>query len=190
MIRVIFLGPPGAGKGTQSKEIATSFGIPHISTGDILRQAVANQTELGKAAQVYMNKGELVPDSLILGLIRERLVQPDAQTGWILDGFPRNLAQAQFLDGLLNEIGMSYDAVVNLEVPDKVLIDRLFERGRGDDTKEIIENRLVVYRQQTAPVVGFYQNLQKLVSINGNQALENVTNDIYRKLAVEEQAIE
>lgn len=190
MIKVIFLGPPGAGKGTQSKEIATSFGIPHISTGDILRQAVANQTELGKAAQAYMDKGELVPDSLILDLIRDRLTQPDAQKGWVLDGFPRNLSQAQFLDDLLNEIGMSYDVVVNLEVPDHVLIDRLVSRGRDDDAKEVIKNRLVVYREQTAPVVGFYQNLQKLVPVDGDQALEDVTKDIYRKLPVKEQAVE
>lgn len=187
---MIFLGPPGAGKGTQSQEIATSFGIPHISTGDILRQAVAHQTELGKAAQTYMDKGELVPDSLILDLIRDRLTQPDAQQGWILDGFPRNLSQAQFLDDLLNTIGVDYDAVVNLEVPDQVLIDRLVGRGRNDDTKEVIKNRLVVYREQTAPVVGFYQDLQKLMSVNGNQALEDVTEDIYRKLAVKEQAVE
>lgn len=186
MIKVIFLGPPGAGKGTQSKEIASAFEIPHISTGDILRQAVANQSELGKAAQTYMDKGELVPDSLILDLIQERLTQPDAKKGWILDGFPRNLPQAQFLDGLLNKIGMSYDAVVNLEVPDQVLIERLVNRGRNDDTREIIENRLVVYREQTAPVIGFYQNLQKLVSVNGNQMLENVTKDLYRELAVKE----
>ena len=186
MIKVIFLGPPGAGKGTQSKEIAAVLGIPHISTGDILRQAVVDQTNLGKAAQVYMDKGELVPDSLILDLISDRLMQPDAGKGWILDGFPRNLSQAQFLDGLLNKLGMGYDAVVNLEVPDQVLIDRLLSRGRNDDTKEVIENRLVVYREQTAPVIGFYQNLQKLVSVNGNQTLEEVTKDLYRELAVQE----
>lgn len=181
-MKVIFLGPPGAGKGTQSVEIATSFSIPHISTGDILRQAVANQTELGKSAQAYMDKGELVPDHLILDLIRARLTQPDAQRGWILDGFPRNLSQAKFLDDLLDKIGIGYDAVVNLEVPDQVLIERLVGRGRNDDTQEVIEHRLVVYREQTAPVIGFYQNLQKLVSVNGNQALEDVTEDIYRKL--------
>lgn len=190
MSKVIFLGPPGAGKGTQSKEIAASLGIPHISTGDILRQAVFSQTELGKAAQAYMNKGELVPDTLILDLIRNRLAQSDAQKGWILDGFPRNISQAQFLDDLLSEMGMSYDTVINLEVPDEVLVDRLASRGRNDDTKEVIENRLVVYREQTAPVIGFYQSLQKLVLIDGNQVLEDVTKDIYRKLAVKEQAVE
>ena len=186
MVKVIFLGPPGAGKGTQSKEIATSFEIPHISTGDILRQAVANQTELGKAAHTYMEEGELFQDSLILDLIRDRLAQPDAQKGWILDGFPRNLTQAKFLNDLLGKIGMDYDSVVNLEVPDQILVERLVGRGRNDDTKEVIEHRLDVYREQTAPVIGFYQNLQKLVLINGNQALEDVTKDIYRKLALSE----
>ncbi|MBX2864382.1 MAG: nucleoside monophosphate kinase, partial [Leptolyngbyaceae cyanobacterium MAG.088] len=125
MIRVIFLGPPGAGKGTQAATLSKDFDVPHISTGDILRAAVADQTELGQKAESYMNAGELVPDDLILDLIRERLGQDDAGKGWILDGFPRNVSQANFLDKLLSEIEQPCECVLNLEVPDNVLISRL-----------------------------------------------------------------
>ncbi|WP_448598026.1 adenylate kinase [Thermoleptolyngbya sp.] len=174
MARLIFLGPPGAGKGTQAAELAAASAIPHVSTGDILRAAVAGGTELGQKAQSYMDRGELVPDALILDLVRDRLSQSDAQAGWILDGFPRNVEQAKFLDALLAEIGQSCDCVVNLEVPDEVLVTRLLGRGRADDNEEVIRTRLAVYRSQTAPLIDFYRDRQQLVSIDGNQSIEHV----------------
>ncbi|BAU42172.1 adenylate kinase [Leptolyngbya sp. O-77] len=142
--------------------------------GDILRAAVASGTELGQKAQSYMDRGELVPDALILDLVRDRLSQPDAQEGWILDGFPRNVEQAKFLDELLAEIEQSCDCVVNLEVPDEVLVARLLGRGRTDDNEEVIRTRLAVYRNQTAPLIDFYRDRQQLVSIDGNQSIEHV----------------
>ncbi|MEB3224558.1 MAG: adenylate kinase [Synechococcus sp.] len=173
--RLIFLGPPGAGKGTQAQILAESCGIPHISTGEILREAIASQTELGQKAQGFVDRGELVPDSLILDLIRERLQQSDAQQGWILDGFPRNVSQAEFLSGLLAELNQSCDVALNLEVPDSTLVERLLSRGRKDDNQDTIRRRLEVYREQTAPVIDFYQNQGALKSVDGDRPLEEVT---------------
>jgi adenylate kinase len=172
--RLILLGAPGAGKGTQAKALATLVQIPHISTGDILREAVAHQTALGVKAKSYMEQGNLVPDDLVIALIRERLSQPDAQTGWILDGFPRNESQAAFLDELLEEMDQVYRYAVNLEVPDDVLVQRMLGRGRADDTEEVIRRRLQVYHHQTAPLINFYQVRHKLVSIDGNVTPEAV----------------
>jgi adenylate kinase len=173
--RLIFLGPPGAGKGTQALGLAESFQIPHISTGDILRAAVANQTELGTKAKSYMDAGELVPDQLIIDLVRDRLSQSDVGKGWILDGFPRTAAQAQFLDQLLTEINQSCDHVINFDVPDEKLVARLLGRGRTDDNEETIRNRLQVYRAQTAPLIDFYGDRQQLVTIDGDQAIDVVS---------------
>lgn len=178
MARLIFLGAPGAGKGTQAKSLATLGQIPHISTGEILRGAVAQQTPLGLQAQSYMDQGNLVPDQLVVALIRERLSQPDAQKGWILDGFPRNETQAAFLDQLLVEIDQTYSYAVNLEVPDAVLVQRMLGRGRQDDTEEVIRRRLQVYHDQTAPLIDFYQTRQKLMSINGDIPPEVVTDKL------------
>jgi adenylate kinase len=173
---LIFLGPPGAGKGTQAQVLANLLQIPHISTGDILRDNVTRQTDLGQKAQSYMDQGELVPDQLILDMIQARLSQEDASSGWILDGFPRNVAQAVFLDELLTKIGLSYDRVISLEVPDEVLVERLLKRLRKDDTEAVIRHRLAVYHEQTAPLISFYRDRQQLVSVDGNQSMEAVTN--------------
>lgn len=178
MTRLIFLGPPGAGKGTQAQILAHLLQIPHISTGEILRENVAQATPLGTQAQSYMDRGELVPDELILAMVKERLSQPDAQSGWLLDGFPRNVTQATFLDQLLQGIGQSYDTTINLEVPDEVIIERLLARGRKDDNEAVIRRRLAVYREQTAPLIDFYQSKQQLVSVNGNQSLEQVSTQL------------
>lgn len=175
MARLILLGAPGAGKGTQAKALAALSQIPHISTGDILRTAVTQQTPLGLQAQSYMDDGNLVPDQLVIDLIRDRLNQPDAAKGWILDGFPRNVTQATFLDALLVEIAQTYGYAVNLDVPDDVLVQRLLGRGRQDDTETVIRRRLQVYRDQTAPLIDFYQRWHKFVSVNGNVAPEAVT---------------
>jgi adenylate kinase len=178
VVRLIFLGAPGAGKGTQAQTIAQANHIPHISTGDILRSAVAQKTALGQKAQSYMDAGELVPDQLILELVQERLSQPDSADGWILDGFPRTVVQATFLEDLLHQLNQACDCVINFEVPDQVLVKRLLGRGRKDDTEEVILNRLDVYRQQTAPLIDFYRERERLASIDGNQPVEAVTSKL------------
>jgi adenylate kinase len=183
MTRLIFLGAPGAGKGTQAQLLAGSAGIPHISTGDILRAEVKQQTELGLKAKSYMDKGELVPDSLLLDMIRGRLSQADAtSTGWILDGFPRNVAQAEFLDRLLAEIGQKYDLAINLSVPQERLVERLLNRAtiqnRLDDTEDVIRRRLVVYDEQTAPLIDYYQRKGVFHSVDGDRELTEVTEQL------------
>ena len=172
---LIFLGPPGAGKGTQAAILAEKFAIPHISTGEMLREAIADQTSLGKKAQSYVDKGELVPDELLLDLIRDRLLQADAQKGWILDGFPRNLNQAKFLDNLIVEIAQTCDCVLNLQVTDDLLVTRLLDRGRKDDNEETIRRRLLVYQEQTAPLISYYQDKGNLQTVDGNPNPEEVT---------------
>jgi adenylate kinase len=180
---LIFLGPPGAGKGTQAAILAEACNIPHISTGDILRSAVTQKTKLGLEAKSYMDQGELVPDQLMLNLVRDRLIQTDAASGWILDGFPRTVAQASFLDHLLiDEINQSYNCVVNLDVSDEILTARLLSRGRADDTEETVRHRLHVYREQTAPLVNYYRDRQKLVVIDGDQPVEAVTECLFVRL--------
>ena len=182
MKRIIFLGPPGAGKGTQAQVLAELYNIPHISTGDILRAAVKEQTPLGQKAQSYMDKGELVPDALILDLIKERLSQVDTKEGWILDGFPRNVDQASFLDKLLTELALKADSVINLEVPDEVLVERLLARKRKDDNEETIRRRLEVYHQDTVPVITYYSDRGVLKGIDGNLTMEEVTNSLQAAL--------
>lgn len=179
MTRLIFLGPPGAGKGTQAKRLAELLNIPHISTGDILRDAIAQSTPLGQKAQSYVEKGELVPNELLLDLIRDRLKQSDAQNGWILDGFPRNVSQAAFLDNLLQELHQSVDCAIDLEVPDEVLMERLvFGRKRQDDTPETIRRRLEIYRSETAPLIDFYRARSSLKAVNGDRSMEEVTESL------------
>ncbi len=176
--KLIFLGAPGAGKGTQAQLLAEYCEIPHISTGDILRSQVANETPLGQEAKGYMDRGELVPDQLILDMIRSRLNEPDTSKGWILDGFPRNVPQAEFLDQLLTELNQQYNLAVNLDVPDDVLVQRMLSRGRADDHEETIRNRLVVYREKTAPLIDYYRNLDKLVVVDGDRPMEDVTKEL------------
>ncbi|MBD2387603.1 adenylate kinase [Cylindrospermum sp. FACHB-282] len=176
MTRLIFLGPPGAGKGTQAQTLAEFWNIPHISTGEILRQAMIEQTPLGIRAASYVDSGELVPDQLVQDLVQERLNQPDAKSGWILDGFPRKVTQAIFLGELLDQISQGDERVVNLDVPDEVVIARLLGRGRKDDSEEVICRRLEVYRAETAPLIDYYGDRQKLLTVNGNQSQEEVTN--------------
>jgi adenylate kinase len=168
------LGPPGAGKGTQAQELAKTHAIPHISTGDILRISVSERTELGLKAGAYMDAGELVPDSLIMEMVRDRLIQADTISGWLLDGFPRTVAQATFFDQLLQEINQSCDLVINFDVPDEMLVERLLVRGRKDDSEDVIRNRLEVYRRQTAPLIDFYQEQHLLITIDGSRSIEEV----------------
>ncbi len=160
--------------------LAKDCEVPHISTGDMLRSAVAAGSELGKKADLHMSAGELVPDDLILGLIEERLGQDDVAAGWLLDGFPRNVPQAEFLQKLLEQIGQPADFVINLDVEDAVIVARLLQRGRKDDEESVILNRLEVYREQTEPLIEFYRSRQQLVSVDGNQEMESVYADLKR----------
>ncbi|TCK05138.1 adenylate kinase [Phorcysia thermohydrogeniphila] len=185
MIKVVFLGPPGAGKGTQAVRIAEKYNVPHISTGDILRAAVKEGTELGKLAKSYMDRGELVPDEVIIGIIRERLSQPDVkERGFILDGFPRTIAQAEALDELLKELQLPLDKVIYLNVDDEEIVKRLLARGRADDTEDVIRNRLKVYREQTAPLVDYYTEKGLLVEICGVGEIEEITKKIEESLGL------
>jgi adenylate kinase len=184
---VLILGPQGAGKGTQAKRIAAAHGIPHVATGDILRAAVAEGTALGRRVQPILEAGELVPDELMIDLIRERLSAEDTGDGFVLDGFPRTLAQAEALGTMLDEIGRTFTVVLALQVPDEVARERMHSRatkeGRSDDTPEVIDRRLAVYHEQTAPVLEYYRARGRFVPIHG----ERTENEVYAEV---EDAIE
>lgn len=180
MKRVIMLGPPGAGKGTQSIIVCGKLTIPHISTGDILRKAVSEGSALGLKAKEYMDQGQLVPDDLVVDLMRERLSEDDCSNGFLLDGFPRTLAQAESLDAMLEELGMPISDVVDLKVEESVLLDRIRKRGsegsgRSDDNLEVAAERLRVYWAQTAPVSGHYKELGRYREVDGLGSVEEVT---------------
>ncbi len=188
-MRIILMGPPGAGKGTQAKVIANHFGIPAISTGDIFRANVAGKTELGVEAQRYMDAGEYVPDEITNAMVRDRLAQPDAEPGFLLDGYPRTLAQVEELDGMLAD-GHPVNAVVVLTADSEELIARLLQRaqieGRADDTEEVIRRRQEVYTEQTAPLIEVYAGRGLVVEIDGMGEIDAVTHRIFD--ALESQA--
>tara|TARA_B100001105_G_C22266524_1_gene389105 strand:- start:92 stop:646 length:555 start_codon:yes stop_codon:yes gene_type:complete len=165
MTRLVILGKQGAGKGTQCALLVKHYGIPHVSTGDMLRAAVAEGTELGLQAKEVMERGELVSDDLILGIVRERLAQPDAQLGFLLDGFPRTDVQARELAALLAPNAI--DVAIDIEVPDNVVTERMSARGRADDTPEAIQRRLEIYQTETAPLREFFSSQGILVSVDG-----------------------
>ena len=156
-MRIVFMGPPGVGKGTQASRLVKYLGILHLSTGEMLRRAVAEGTEIGQVSQQYLAAGRLVPDSLMMALVNERLVRTDCEKGYLLDGFPRTLVQAQALDGLLARRGTPLSAVIELQVDDDELMRRLLSRGREDDRPEVIRERLVQYNRQTAPLADYYK---------------------------------
>jgi adenylate kinase len=178
--RLLFLGPPGAGKGTQALQLAARGGLLHLSTGDLLRGEVAAGTELGRQAEAVMARGELVSDALVLAIVRSRLEQQAAAGGggWLLDGFPRNLPQAGALEGLLEELGQQIELVVLMELDDGVLIQRLLSRGRTDDNEEVIRHRLAVYREQTAPLIEFYRQKGLLRSVEADGTVEAIAERI------------
>src|SRR4030095_11901542 len=177
-MRVIFLGPPGSGTGTQAKLLAGRLGVPAVSTGDILREAVRQGTPLGRRAKAVMDAGELVPDAVVISLIRGRTDEPDARNGSLLDGCPRALEQAVALDRLLAGNGAALDGVINLLVPEKTLIERMLGRaaqeGRSDDRPETVAERLRVYREKTAPLVEHYRRLGVLSEVDGSGSLATV----------------
>jgi adenylate kinase len=210
---IILFGPPGAGKGTQAKKLVDVYGIPQISTGDILRANVREGTELGLAAKAYMDKGELVPDEVLIGIIKNRLKEQDCSKGFILDGYPRTVPQADALAVILKEIGKPIDVVLNLEVPDDMLVDRISNRlmckcgasyhtisnppkndnfcdlcgteifQRVDDKPEAVQTRLNVYKKQTQPLIDYYKKQGILVTLDGTKEIDEVFEDIKANLS-------
>ncbi len=207
---IVMLGAPGAGKGTQAKELAQVLDLVHISTGDLFRENLKNQTKLGQLAQKYMNKGELVPDDVTVRMVEERFSRPDCETGAVLDGFPRTPAQAKALEALLDELGGGVKVVPYIKVPDEVLVERLSGRWmsssgrvyhalynppkvkwiddldgselyqREDDKPETVRHRIEVYKEQTEPLINYYQEKGLLFEIDGTQSIDKVTEDIMR----------
>jgi adenylate kinase len=190
-VRVVLLGPPGAGKGTQAQIIAGRLGVPAISTGDIFRANVSGQTELGLKAKVYMDAGDLVPDEITVAMVKDRLAEPDAKAGFLLDGFPRTISQGEQLRGSLHDLGQHLDRVLELVVEEDELVRRLSGRRmlvdgewvqRGDDKPETVRHRLEVYREQTAPLSGFYEGEGLLSRIDAIGSIEEVTERVMTAL--------
>lgn len=215
-MRLVLLGPPGAGKGTQAMHLVDKYGLVHVSTGDLFRANIKNETELGKKVQSYLSSGKLVPDELTIALVWDRLDQDDTKNGYLLDGFPRTIAQAEALDKGLEERGQKIDAALCIDVPSSVLIERLAGRRvcpdcgasyhvkdnppkkegicdrcgaklehRKDDSEETVKDRINVYHQNTEPLIDFYQKQDKLIKVNGNQAVDEVSKEIDQLLSKE-----
>jgi adenylate kinase len=187
-MRLVLMGPPGAGKGTQAKFVAEHFGIPAISTGDIFRANVSQGTPLGKEAQRFMDAGEYVPDEVTNSMVRNRIDEPDAVPGFLLDGYPRTLAQVEELDGMIAFTGHRLDAVAVLTVDHDELVQRLVQRaaleGRADDTEDVIRRRQEVYAEQTAPLIEVYRDRDLLVEVDGLGEVDDVTQRIFAALDV------
>jgi adenylate kinase len=178
-MRIIMLGPPGVGKGTQAKLLASQLSIPHVSTGDMMRSAIAEKTPLGLQAKGYIDQGKLVPDDLVIALIRDRLQKSDCAKGVVLDGYPRTIEQAKALDVLFKELGSSVSHVLELSSPEDELVRRILKRGqdsgRTDDNEEVIRQRLTVYHTQTAPLSEYYKKQGKLHLVPGLDTVENIS---------------
>ncbi len=179
-MRLVLVGPPGAGKGTQAERMAERLGVPHISTGDLFRANLKEETPLGVEAKKYMDAGDLVPDEITVAMVRDRFTQPDAATGFILDGFPRTAPQAEALARLLKEQELELDAVVEFAVSDEVVVGRLMGRGRSDDTEDVIRRRQQVYRDDTAPLLEFYRD--RLLSVDAMGSVEEITDRVFDAL--------
>ena len=181
-MKIIMLGAPGAGKGTQAARLIEKYGIPQISTGDMFRAAIKNETPLGVEAKKYIDAGQLVPDSVTVGIVRDRLVKDDCKSGFILDGFPRTIPQAEALKVMLKERGQDISVMLDLDVPEEELMTRLIKRGkesgRADDNEETIKKRLVVYNTQTSPLKEYYKGEGKYQHINGLGTMEGIFEDI------------
>lgn len=182
-MRLILLGTPGAGKGEQATRLSKRFGIPHISTGELLRREMEERTPVGRRIAEFVNQGELVSDEITQAILEDRVRREDCATGFILDGFPRNLRQADFLKEALHRMNAPVDVVLNIEVPDSTVIDRLINRHRQDDTPETIRHRLRIYRKVTAPLIDYYGRADILKRIDGDGSPEEVTQRILTSLA-------
>jgi len=181
-VRLVILGGPGAGKGTQAEGISQHLDIPSISTGEVLRNAIANQTNLGQKARPYVEKGELVPDEIMIKFIHQRLLQADVTQGWLLDGYPRTAFQAEELDFLLEDLGQQLNWAIYLNVPKDVLANRTIHRSRSDDKPLIIRRRIELFYQRTIPILEYYSPRDRLLDINGNQPPEQVQQEIISQL--------
>ena len=185
-MNILLLGPQGSGKGTQAKRISAEHGIPHVATGDMLREAIAAGTELGRQVKPILERGDLVPDDLMISLIRDRLSREDTRDGFVLDGFPRTIAQAEALDAMLREIGRDLTIVFELQLPDEICVERLLLRarleGRVDDTPEVVRRRLELYHRETEPVIEHYRATGKLVGIHADRSIPEVFSEIQEAL--------
>jgi len=185
-MRIVMLGPPGSGKGTQAALLKKELNVVHISTGDLLRAAVAEGSELGRQVKSVLEAGELVSDELVLGLIEDKLARSETAAGFILDGYPRNLAQAGALDELLTRLDKPLDRVLELVVDEQQLVERIAGRasqeGRTDDSEEVVRNRMKVYKEQTAPVSNFYRDKSILSRIDGTGDIETITQRLLKAL--------
>jgi adenylate kinase len=182
-MRIVFIGPPGAGKGTQSERLVKQLGIAHLSTGDMLREARAAKTPLGRTAEEYMSAGKLVPDELVLAMVQERLRQPDCSRGVLFDGFPRNAAQAEALDRSLAALGTPLDVALELRVADDAVIERLGKRGRPDDRPEVVSERLKTFGTQTRPLLDYYRQRGILATVDGSGTIDEVFTRISAMIA-------
>lgn len=171
-MRLVLVGPPGAGKGTQAKLLSQELGVPHISTGDLFRAHVGDGSDIGQKVQEYLDAGALVPDELTNEMVRERLADADADAGFVLDGFPRNAEQARVLGDILAQRGHRLDAVMQFDVPEDVVVERLLARGRSDDTEDVIRQRQRVYRDETAPLLDYYADM--LIHIDATGEVEEI----------------
>lgn len=172
-MRLVLVGPPGAGKGTQAAVLSERLDVPHISTGDLFRANIGNETSLGQKAKSYMDAGDLVPDEVTNEMVRDRLADSDAQRGFLLDGYPRNTSQADVLSEILASNGVELTAVVQFDVPEEELVRRMLDRGRSDDTEDVIRRRLAVYREETEPLLQYYAD--RVVKIDAVGTVEEIS---------------
>lgn len=179
-MRLVILGGPGAGKGTQAQQLCSNLSIPLLALGDILREAIADETDLGKLAMPYVETGELVPDATMIQFIRRRLLLWDVFNGWVLEGYPRTAFQGEELDFLLSDLAQELDWAIWLKVPNEVLLSRSIERDRSDDSPEILQRRLDLFYEQTLPILDYYEYRNKLLTVNGDQSPEQVQQDILK----------
>lgn len=182
MLNIIFIGPPGVGKGTQSEFIKKYYSIVHISTGDMFRENISNNTELGRTAKSYMDRGDLVPDSLVIDMIIDRIKRDDCKNGFMLDGFPRTMEQAKELDKILGELNFNISAVINLYADKDIVVNRLLGRGRDDDNEETIKTRIEVFEKQSKPILDFYMNRVNIINVESVGTPEEVYSKIKKEL--------